>query len=403
MARAMSLASLLSEIDNWLCTAVVFDPELHQQVDQHHFTGAILDGIGSSSARPQVSRPFIYHEISGYQLSYYHQSNYLPLNHHPLVQAPSKANSDLAAQTLGYLSRALRPDTGQPALISHGIWLDPVESSPQAYLFDNGMILQGLCDHWQDDRQATTLQDIISLATLMLDCQRQNGAFPACTEVSIDSASFSADEGCLHVKLAIGLLKTAAITQDQRFEQAAIRLLDWGLSLQREDGAFRCNHRTQQVNGHAMCYALEGYLYAHHRLADSNYLSVAERGCEWLLAHSDSNGMMTRFNNLQLRGTKRWSALLQPMLQWRYWDETIQSARLFHCLADLTANDRYLVGRDRVVGQLERQAGPLINCISQLQANPLHKTFTWPNQFASQLLRFVLDDWPAEQAVEYLF
>ncbi len=104
------------------------------------------------------------------------------------------------------------------------------------------------------------------------------------------------------------------------------------------------------------------------------------------------------------RGAFGFSERLQSVLQWRYWDETIQAGRLLHILYKLTGNDNYKIQRDRIVATLINLPGDsIINCVGRFQKNPLNKTFTWPNQFASQLLRFVLDDNSAADSIEVLF
>ena len=386
----------LQQIDDWLTSQVL--------VAQQPFIGAVLDGV-ADHRDPGCATDFIYHEITGYQLSYY--SQLLAASPDSTTASGDKVCS-LKSRTETYLlSRLQNCD-----LISHGYFPGKQQHSDPEYLFDNGMILQGFCDSYAQGLDSDLIEPIGTLATAISSLQYEDGSFPAARNLRDVSGSFAADSGCLHIKLVIGLLKTAALldtniradVKTEPFSQAAARLLKWGQSLQQPDGSFIGNKRTLQVTTHAFCYALEGYLYAYHRLDESRYLDIVQNGIDWLISHSDNQGRLTIGGNTHHRGAFGLSRALQPLLQWRYWDETIQTGRILHILYKLTDNAAYVAQRDRIITSLVNSAdGPLINCTGRFQANPLSKTFTWPNQFASQLLRFVLDDDSAPDALEALF
>jgi hypothetical protein len=209
--------------------------------------------------------------------------------------------------------------------------------------------------------------------------QQANGGFLSMYDAETGEQAhvgdnFYNDYGCLHAKHAIGLLKLAQVTGDDRYIVATERVCDWVLGLQDEDGAFRATERLLQVVSHPHCYATEGLLYAHHVLKTERYLSAAHRAGEWLLNVQNRDGSINiAYKRRWWRMGRRVTEVLFPR---RVTDATAQAIRIWLILYYLDGGrQEFLAACHRAVGFLQS-----MQCTFTADQNAKGGFYYWPGR-----------------------
>ncbi len=284
--------------------------------------GGVCAGYDSRSAQYGS----VYHEITGYAIS-----SALCFAR----RTGDPAYEDFAGQSARHLLLQQLP----PGVCGGGGF--PKEMSPdgkiadaRCFSFDAGMIVDGLLDLYERCREEWCLNSACRAGHwLVSDMQREDGSFRAYVDastgaVSRDSQCFDGDGGCLHAKLAVPLLRLAAITGESKFERAAKRLLAWAEGLQDRDGAFWANGHRRHVFAHSHCYAVEGFLYA----AAHGHWSARPglRGVHWLARAQTRDGAVCRTYKTRLSLRSRLGAVVAPV---QATDATAQAVRIW-VLAD---------------------------------------------------------------------
>jgi hypothetical protein len=220
---------------------------------------------------------YVYHEITGYAISvfvncyaWWHEERY----------------NRLAQESVAYFQN-LYSRRRSKAAFPHGKLINNQDFSDTYYSFDNAMILQGLCMYFHL-RPSKELTDIITGMSnwLVSEMQQNDGSFHAFIDrkgaFKHRGKLFFYDQGCLHAKHAISMIRAFKITRDEANVRACKKLCDWALSCQREDGLFWANTYKEHVYSHAHCYALEGLLFAYHFFKEESYLTAVEKGANAL-------------------------------------------------------------------------------------------------------------------------
>lgn len=263
------------------------------------------------------------------------------------------------------------------------------------YSFDNAMCLQGLMDLYTVQRSQDLLQAAHGIGRWLLDqMQLPSGAFTAIVNCNSEyqkeaEDEIFGDESCQHAKHAIGLLKLHRVTNDKNFYESAVRVCDWVLGLQDHDGAIRASTRTSQIVTHTHCYALEGLLFAYHRLGEHKYLEAAMRGAEWLRSEQNNDGSLNiAYKRNWFREGRRITELLRPRT---VSDATAQAIRIWLILYQIEEDERYLeagrMGVEFLLSQQVRESSDP-NALGGIYYWHLHPIiFAWPVMFATQALR----------------
>jgi len=92
-------------------------------------------------------------------------------------------------------------------------------------------------------------------------------------------------------------IRYAAISGHREYVDRAIRMADWELSIQREDGSFEGGSVGSNLGPFVFDtgQVLFGLLEAHRNTQDPRYLRGARKAADWLLAVQDAQGMWRRY------------------------------------------------------------------------------------------------------------
>jgi rhamnogalacturonyl hydrolase YesR len=286
--------------------------------------------------RPPVSEPsgavraglelgrgpgFVYHEITAYQVS-------LAVN---LWRWTGEARFLDAAERSGRYLLAQRATEGPAA----GSVPRAVEGNGRVdarhFAFDNAIVLQGFLALHDATSDPRWLEAARGLGEWLLRVQDPDGSFRCGWDATRGTmfsppGAFFGDRGCLHVKHAIALLRLAEATGDSRFRDAARKLCQWGLRLQREDGWFWANEERDHVFAHAHAYAAEGYAVAADLLGSASYASAFQRAADALMAVQRADGGIPAVLHDRRPALRRWRAALEGKAAA---DATAQAVRLW--------------------------------------------------------------------------
>lgn len=348
-------------------------------------------GVNQGYNWRERSFPFIYSEITGYAVSAF-------ANAYRWTQEESYL--DLARQSANFLKslQSLAREEATRGAVCHGLSLPDLTPRRQFYSFDLAMCLQGLLDLHAVEPAPELRESARAMGDWLLErAQQEDGSFLSMYDAETDEwqrpgDNFYDDKGCLHAKHAIGLLKLSRAIGDERYTQAAVRVCDWVLKLQDDDGAFRATERTQQVVSHPHCYATEGLLFAHYVLGTQCYLDAARRAGRWLLRAQNRDGAMSiAYKRRWWRMGRRVVETVRPR---RVTDATAQSIRIWLALYYLDGDPRFLAACQKARGFLARMqctASSDRNAVGGYYFSPGHSMmFAWCAMFAVHAL-YALD------------
>jgi uncharacterized protein YyaL (SSP411 family) len=340
--------------------------------DIRHADGAqvVRGGVNQGYHWQERSYPFVYSEITGYAISTF-------------VNAYRWTGDDgyvtLARQSADFLLgiQALAEKDGVCGAIPHSLSIPDLELDRRYYSFDAAMCLQGLLDLDAVAPASELRESAQAIGDWLLErMQQDNGAFlsiydAAAGEWGHAGENFFDDDGCLHAKHAIGLLKLGCVTGNDRYTMAARRVCDWVLGLQDDDGAFRANTRTRQIVSHPHCYATEGLLYAYHTLGTDRYLDACRRAGEWLLSAQNRDG------SINIAYKQRWWGMgrrvTEKFFPRRVTDATAQAVRIWLILYYLDGARRFLDAGHKARGFLHE-----LQCTSSSDRNAVGGIYFWP-------------------------
>jgi len=327
-------------------------------------------GVNQGYNWQERSYPFVYSEIAGYAVS-------TLVNAHRWTG--EKEYLDQAGESAGFLLR-LQPASardGVPGAIPHGLSLPELALQRQYYSFDAAMCLQGLLDLHAvcpDDGLLDASREIGDW--LVGHMQKDTGAYLAMHDAVTGEREHAGgdlfgDDGCLHAKHAIGLLKLSAATGDDRYATAAARACDWVLGLADVDGAFHATERVRHVVSHPHCYATEGLLYAYHALGTERYGTAALRAGQWLLDVQDRDGA------IHIEYGRRWwrmgRRVAEKLFPRKVTDATSQAVRIWIVLYYLEGDRRFLAAAEKAADFLRR-----LQCVDAVDPNALGGFPFWP-------------------------
>lgn len=327
-------------------------------------------GVNQGYNWRQRSYPFVYSEITGYAVSTFVNSYRWTGDESYLTLARQSAGFLLGIQILAAQSAAR-------GAIPHSLSLPDLELRHQYHSFDAAMCLQGLLD-LDAVRPAPELHNSVRAISdwLVEHMQQGSGAFLSMYDAQTNewrhvNGDFFDDDGCLHAKHAIGLLKLGQVTGDKRYTVAAKRVCDWVLGLQDDDGAFRATEQVQQVVSHPHCYTVEGLLFAHYVLGTERYLEASRRAGEWLLKVQNRDG------SINLEYKRRWwrmgRRITEKFFPRRVTDATAQAIRIWLILYYVDGDRRFLDACHRAEGFLLK-----MQCTSSPDRNAVGGFYFWP-------------------------
>ncbi len=302
--------------------------------DQHPAYGGVYEGVH----RPRGTYLRVHHMVTGFAMSVFA---------HLYRRTNRKADLELAIQAFEYLQKHRNLSTNPMVYgaCTHAYLPSELRDIDTYYSFDNAVILQGLCDLYRETGDDDLLDAATEIASWLVEnMQKPDGSFYARVDgtrrkLGYQTISFDGDNGSMHAKHAIGLLRLNWITKESRFLRAAREVLDWTLSIQRPDGMFWANDRMKYVFTYAHCNATEGMIMGSIILEDSKFIESARRAAEALLRIQSADGSMPAVpeegRNLPLKA-------LNIMLPYKATDATAQAIRIFVIMYVITKEERFL-------------------------------------------------------------
>lgn len=187
------------------------------------------------------------------------------------------------------------------------------------YAFDNGMILTGLMNIYEETKEKKYLEGAKKIADELLKMQKENGEFYAFynknTKELIDSdEKWSTQSGSYHAKLAIGLLKAYEATKNDAYKEATEKICKAALKMQQQDGRFISCRKRGFTHIHPHLYSAEGFLYAGKELNNKEHIKVARKAAEWVLDNvRDDGGINCIYEGKWFKGEERSDTLAQTI------------------------------------------------------------------------------------------
>ncbi len=148
------------------------------------------------------------------------------------------------------------------------------------YVFDAGIIASALIDIYKLTANDEYIKAALKTMNYLLSLQKIDGSFNAASTVQgslLNNSYWSQTSGCHHLKLLLPLLQTYDLTLDSRYLKASKKLLNWGLSLQMPNGQFLDFNNAKTTYTHAHCYATEGLLGAFECLDPKTAVGVNKK------------------------------------------------------------------------------------------------------------------------------
>src|SRR3989344_8496598 len=170
----------------------------------------------------------------------------------------------------------------------------------EIYLFDCGMVLNGIINLYDITKENKYLKFSEKLADFMISKQKQDGSFYAVynerdNSLTDDEEKWSTQSGAFHNKLAIGLLKLYSITKNEEYKNSAVKICDYSLKFFENDGRVITFSKTGDSLFHPHCYAAEGLYVAGKYLNNKKYLEFSKKATEYLFNNQKENGGIPQF------------------------------------------------------------------------------------------------------------
>ena len=365
-------------------TAFLFERRM-----QFTHPGLAGGGVSRGFDRRELAYEYAYTEITGYALSC-------------LLDLDAAGRADQLAAARAYLLEVqhLADGSADAGAFCHSV--DPQSGAVRReyYSFDAAMCVQGLADLHAASGDGEALAAAERGARWLVErAQLPDGSFRAVIvpggedEAAARDVIFG-DQGVLHAKHAIGLLKVWRAGGEERYRAAARAVCDWALGLQNPDGSFRASPRSGQTASHTHCYAVEGLLYAGHCLGEERYQTAARRAGDWLARRQNRSGSLNiAYNRPPWTLGRRVVELVRPL---QVGDATAQTLRIWLLLDAAAGESRYAAACARAMAFLRRaQVGEPADprALGGIEYWPGHPMlFAWVGMFALQAARWLEDD-----------
>lgn len=235
---------------------------------------------------------FLYSEITGYAVTWY-ISKYVDTNEHVWLQKAVNAANWLIEQ-------ALDENLGG-VLCRH----DGDKWRPLICAFDNGMCLNGLCNIYKCTKEEKYLNAAEKIAdNLIHKLGKTDGSY--FSKLNVESnivydpgGKWSLISGPFLIKLSIGLLNLAEITNEKLYLESATSLCNWGLNFQDDSGRFKTSPDSNETFLHPHCYAAEGLLVAGLVLENKKFIQSAAKAVAWIAETQLDNGSFPAYYDIK--------------------------------------------------------------------------------------------------------
>lgn len=253
---------------------------------------------------------FLYPEATGYAISFFLYLNQREKNTDYIYKAKAAAN---------WLQKRALDHTWME--FPHKFFLQPQPSvSNISYSFDNSIIASGFVHLYQATGDGQYLDFAKDMADRMVqNMQSEEGYFYSHFDLESGKIMGKEEKWSLqpsphHAKIALFLLRLYEETKDERYRESAIKICQWAMGRQLEDGRFVTNSADNSTLLHPHCYALEGMLHTGLSLNNEEMLNCTQRGIHWLLRSQLSDGgIPAHFNNHGFGTSERGDSLAQTI------------------------------------------------------------------------------------------
>jgi uncharacterized protein YyaL (SSP411 family) len=209
------------------------------------------------------------------------------------------------------------------------------EAKPSS-VFNTGMVIHGWLDLHHDGHDARYLEAAVRAGRFLADNQDADGIWRGEIEYHDIPHTYNA-------RAAWALLRLAQATEVEDFEKAALRQLEWVLSVQRANGWFdHCIFRPGALpNTHGIAYTLRGLLESHVITERDDFLAAVLKPAKALLAEFDVRGRLAA----------NFDAGWQPAAWHECLTGTAQLGGIWLRLHEITGEEHFLDGGLRAIAQ----------------------------------------------------
>lgn len=219
-----------------------------------------------------------------------------------------------------------------------------IDQAPSPAIFNTGQVIFGWIRGFQETRQPAHLECAIKAGRFLICQQDEDGAWrKSLSDFTMNSRMSSYT---YNTRTAWALMELAFVTGDEKFEEAAIRNVEFALGQQIENGWFRSNCLTQPEYPltHTIAYCIRGIMEIGALIKNQEYIARARRAADAVLARQRPDGSLAgRFN-------ERW----EPAVSWRCLTGEAQMAGIWGRLYQITGQPEYLEGMRRTNAALRK-------------------------------------------------
>jgi rhamnogalacturonyl hydrolase YesR len=187
-----------------------------------------------------------------------------------------------------------------------GGWEGNVEGANQPPLvFNTGQVIKGLVRTHQETRDPRYLEAAVRAGDWIVRNQEDDGSWTR--------ANFRQMKRVYDAYVSAGLVRLAAVTNDEAYTRAAIRNCEFVLSQQRENGWFDLCDITEYFNEapvtHSLCYAIDGLLETGELVGREDFVASGTKAADALLTCISPSGLLLGRLDDNWRPRVRWSCL----------------------------------------------------------------------------------------------
>ena len=166
------------------------------------------------------------------------------------------------------------------------------------YAFDNGVIITGLVNLYEETKDRKYLVSAIKSANFIINFfLKKNNEVKAVFSLSKkkfieDKAEWSMISGSYHTKIAMGFLNLYRITKKKKYREVGENILNIYLKKQKKNGEFPSTKKN--TNLHPFCYSVEGYWACGKYLDSLIYKNTAIKSIKLIIKSLNNNGYPPR-------------------------------------------------------------------------------------------------------------
>jgi len=306
-------------------------------------------GVNNGYFWKEKKYQYVYNEITGYAINAFINLYKWLGNEKYLQYAKNAADYLISLQ-------AKDNNTFEYGAIFHSLTLPDLKNVKNYYSFDNSIILHGMINLYKMTNEKEYHDVCLDIGNWLLKMQKGDGSFYSYYDaenkiIDHEYDEFFFDNGCLHIKNSIGLMFLNHISDTTRYYDAGLKICNWGERLLEKDGIFWVNPRKKYVFTHSHCYATEGYLYAYYLSKKQEYLNIAQKAGEALIALQNHDGSLYRSYKNKI-SMKRWmnekyklsvrTWMNEKKYPWKTIDATAQASRIWTLLYSINKEKKFL-------------------------------------------------------------